>query len=412
MLVAADQAVYSLGTLILTATVAIDASTMGLATFGAAYAVYWLLAGSARAYFGESQLVRRAKFSVAPNALTWPRLLIVALLAGMAFAAFTPLFGGESAQIWITMAGATLAVVVADYLRLTLIAHDRFRSALGQDVTWLTVQVAATAFAWETGHHSAMLDILAWGGGALLSVPVVMALGRPVADTRRPSTKHDVERGLLAEFVVASGTQQLLPILMLVAGATSTLAAFRAGQTLVAPINVLITATTTLAYGQLARARSSRPTRVGSRVAIVVAVATLAYSAALATATMIISRERSIPANFELALELAPYYLATMAVNGLMTGGIVASRVIRTPSGNFMRRFLTAPVLLLIPLTLVLWHPDSLSLLGVGLFLASSTSAAIWWLGLRRAAEVTSVRLTPQPLVVDSTQTEGVERDG
>jgi hypothetical protein len=377
--IALDQGLYAISNFALQFGVLRAAGTAELAAFSVGYATYWLAAGSARAFFGESQLVLVARNGSTAGAIPSYRWLAgyasLGLCAGLVTSA---LVREDGRLVAAAMAVAIPVTIVADFVRYGFIARRQLGRVLFFDGVWLLIQVGLFATLFGMALASAHLLVIAWAGSALLAV---MLLGlKPLMEWKRSAWDSRTGRGMAAEFLVSSGIQQALPWLLYGAGFIAPLAALRAAQTLVSPLNTIFTAGTTIAYSRMGGRESALRTGVvlGTALSGVVTVYGVAMLAAPPELVRTALGESAI-----LGLSIVGLVLLQVAANGLTAGGLVASRILRTPGANFRSRLWTAPVLLLSPLIGV--ELAGTTGLAWGLLIGSAVTSVIWWSAVARA---------------------------
>lgn len=368
-----DQGLYSVSNFLLQVVVLRASTTRELAAFSVGYAAYWIVTGSARGLFGESQLVLAAR-GVSARAATPPASWVVAYcVLGLLPGAVVAYAVRDSGLLVAgSMALSAPVGVVADYLRYALMVRGRTRRLIGLDSTWLTLQAVASAvlMGWSHPHPAAL--VLTWALAAVVAC-LVFCLRLDLAwRSRWPS---QTGRGMAGEFLVTSGIQQLLSPALYGIGAVGALAALRAAQTLVSPLNTVFTAGTTTFYGRMRHARQG-PLVLGVQLGVVLLGVVGLYGVALAFAPSAVVR--NVFGKTALSgLSIVLIILFQVAANGVVAGGVLSSRLLRSPRENFVSRVITAPFVLLAPLLGVFaWGSEGLAW---GLFVGSVLTAIVWW---------------------------------
>lgn len=245
----ADQALTSIGNLLLAVVVARSASASELGALGVALAVYVLSLVVARAYCGEPLLLGLANRrdssgitgSTCSAAAGAAALLGVGLSVPAAGVGF--LFGGSVAGATTVLAIMLPFLILQDTYRLWFFSIEQPSKAAALDALWLTLQ--GLAFYLLVHFKGAGLNslILAWAaagaaagvlGRAMTAQPVRLRLGRQYL------RGHASEARLLAaDALLALGPTQVALILIAAVVTLDVAGVLRAGLIVLGPVSVL-----------------------------------------------------------------------------------------------------------------------------------------------------------------------------
>lgn len=284
-----DQVVSSASNFLVVLAVARVADIDEFGAFSLAYLVYQVALGVLRAGAGDVLLIRSAEADGARTADPRQALGFV-LLAAVPVALLTGLAGllagGPMRGPLLAIAIVLVPCLLQDGYRYVLFARSRPRGAVLIDAIWLTAQLAGFALAAvgalpETGQAL----VLIWGAGAALSclggAALTETLPRPGALAWVREGRGQVG-GLMADFMLLTGTSYLgFALVPLVAG-LSTVAALRGAQFLFNPFVALLAGIRIVALPALTRRLADRASPFHSlalRMGAALSAAFVAYAA-------------------------------------------------------------------------------------------------------------------------------------
>ena len=258
----ADQAASSGSNFVLALTILATADLREFGAFSVAITGYLLVTQLTRSAFSLVVLIlysdddgpavaSRAGPAVAAAVATGVAGAVAFLAAGLAFD------GGRA--MFLVLAGALPFLQYQDAVRHVAFAAAQPKVAARSDGLWLFLQITASAVAALTGRASPTVLLLVWAGAGSLSGVVFGARLRAVprfasclgwlAENSRLCAR------VCTEFVLNSGSYYALSYgLVAVAGADQ-LGRWRAAQTLIGPVSVLLMGGTTLVVPESVRVR-------------------------------------------------------------------------------------------------------------------------------------------------------------
>lgn len=246
-LAVADQAVSSLGNVVLTVIVARSVSPTAFGEYALLLTGYQLLVAGAQAVVGEPLLVTyRRKTGRAPDTMI-PAALGVALaigLLGLAAALAASLAFQLGPALWclgLLMPG----LLVQDAQRYVAFARLRPGHALLSDLSWTALQLLLTGLLLGAGVKDVWALVLAWGGPASVAAIGVAILTRTrPALTEGPrwirSTRHLSGR-FAVESAASTGAYQLVVVIATATAGIVVAGQLRLVQALFGPLHVLVT---------------------------------------------------------------------------------------------------------------------------------------------------------------------------
>ncbi|MGQ7297601.1 hypothetical protein [Quadrisphaera sp. KR29] len=292
---ALDQAISSVSNFALQLFVARTGDLALVGVFAVGFGAYVLLTSSLRALLFEPALVvcsrePARRLQVQRSAVTTALAASVALGVVMALTAL--LLPAEYRLTLLTYAAGMPVLVLADGLRYARFADGRPQGALAVDAVWTGSQaVLFAALVVTSGDAEGYL--LAWIAGAAVAVLTgARALRGLLVRPRAVAPGWRSLKGLglpgLADSLLGSGVQQLLPLGVTLLAGTTAAGVVRTAQTMLSPVNTVIAASTLLALPAAAAAAGAgdrrRYWRAGRRQALVLVglgvVVGLAYALA------------------------------------------------------------------------------------------------------------------------------------
>lgn len=388
-----DQALTSLGNLLLAVAVARSVPIGDFGAFAIAFVVYLFALGISRAVATDPLVVRHSTGSTAEGrtaaASAVGASFSLAALMGAALAVVAlPLSDTVTAAL-LALAGVLPALLVQDAWRFVFFAAGSPRMAAVNDACRIVVMLLLVGGLTASDVDEAWLYVCAWGasgaGGALLGclqariVPRIMAL---------PSwwSKHkDLSRDFIGEHLAVSGVGALSTVIVALVAGVSAAAALRGAHVAFGAVNIFLQSGTALAVPEGRRqrerslARLSQGLRTGS-----VALAVLPGLWLLALLVLPTSAGESLLGEtWGPASEVFPAYALFMAATGATLGASVGLRVLERSRAALVVR------LQVLPLSLVgaIAGAAVAGAVGVAVAMAAATGvgAVLWWRAFRRA---------------------------
>lgn len=256
----------------------------GFGAFGVAFAVYLIALGVARSVSTDPLMLR---FAAAPSRTAERAALGTAVVVGLTGSAA---IGLAAAFVGPSLRGALAALAVVlpglllqDAVRFAAFTRGRPQWASLSDGVWVAAEAVGMAALWASGRGGhASLVVLVWGVAAGVAVVPVLAAWRSAPAPQRARSwvaAHGVlARRFTAEFAITEGAAQLAVFFVAAFAGVADAGAFRAGQVLLGPLNVVLMATIEFAVPEGVRLRHDHS---GLRRAAV-GLATLLVGAAVA----------------------------------------------------------------------------------------------------------------------------------
>jgi O-antigen/teichoic acid export membrane protein len=243
----ADQAVASLGTLILSIVVAQSADVTTFGAFAAAIAVYALALTGSRAIVSmpyQMEAARRyERDCVELDKGTLGAALINGLLLAAAITVGASIVAQPLAGFLLVLAAATPFLLLQDAYRFILRQRDDSKGVALNDTTWTMLQVAGSGvIAVAIERDASLWHFAAWGFGVLVAsvyawrktctAPNMKAGLRFLAQTRRMGIP------LFVEAFAIAGSSSVAHFAIAGAGGLSALAPIKGALVALGPVNV------------------------------------------------------------------------------------------------------------------------------------------------------------------------------
>jgi O-antigen/teichoic acid export membrane protein len=285
----ADQAISSASNFLVVLAVARVSGVSGFGAFTLAFLAYQLALGSLRAGAGDVLLIRSAEVARSRDADARQALGFVLAAAAPAAAitcAVGALVGDELGGSLLAIGIVLIPTLLEDCYRYVLFAASRPRSAVVIDSVWLIAQLGGFALASQgalPNDPSAL--ILVWGAGATIACACGGVLaGFPPALGALAWIRAAPHRvgGLMADFMLLTGTSYLGFALVPLVASLSTVAALRGALLLFNPLAAFLTSVRVVALPALTRGLvdgKARYRSVSIRLSAGLALVTVVYSA-------------------------------------------------------------------------------------------------------------------------------------
>ena len=238
----ADQGITSLTTMVVSTLVASQSTAAGFGEFAVFYSILWLGMGLVRAAIGESSFATDSdgERGLRPNG----GAISLGLLSGLIVAAVALVVGSAMGSAIVTLGGvASVFIIGQDISRYLCFSLNRAHLALASDSLMLATLVAIGLLLPGVGGERWML---AWGISALLGLACVVLIVKPTFGPRSTRiwvrTHGKLSRLVALDFMILSGAQQLIVLVIPLIASLSVLGSLKAGQVAIAPLNVLLSA--------------------------------------------------------------------------------------------------------------------------------------------------------------------------
>lgn len=262
-----DQGLSAASNLLLSVIVARTLSAGEFGAFAIAFLIFGLLIATTRATIGQPLQIT---FSGATEA-DWKAAVRSALGASVVLGGVAGLVVGGTGLALSNATGYALAAVAVclpgllaqDVCRMAFFSSGRAKQAALNDGLWTLLEFAALGAMLLLGVHDVGAFILAWGGSATLAA--VAGFGtlrlRPrfAGCLRWMLGQRRLTGYLLAEHILGEGLTQLGVLAVGAVGTPSDVGSLRAGQVLLGPLNVLVTAASVFGIPEIARRTSWSP---------------------------------------------------------------------------------------------------------------------------------------------------------
>ena len=352
----ADQALSSLTNFALGILVARSASPEEFGAFAMVFATFILALGLARALTGEPLLVRHTE---APEpdlrratASATGTAIAVGVVAGLGCIVAGVALRDQLGEAFIALGIFLPWLLLQDAWRFAFLAAGRSRAAFANDLIWAALLLPALVLFSGTRNVSARDLILVWGAAAALAAAAGIFQARVIPDPRSiiPWIRghRDLAPQYVGEYVAASGAYQLSFYGVDAVASLTTVAALRAGQLLLGPLNVFGLATGVAAVPEFVRMSRRRPDAIrGASAALsagMVGVAMMWGSALLLLPARI--GELALGSQWAGAsLVLLPLVLARLG-SGAQTGPSTALRALGAASRSLRLRAICAALVI------------------------------------------------------------------
>lgn len=244
----ADQGVSSLGNFTFSVIVAKSLSANEFGAFAIAWVTYGVILNASRGLATDPLVVRFSH----TDGVSWRRgvqaasgvSLVVGLLSGLGCV----VVGGVLAQ---PLGSAILALglvlpglLLQDAWRFAAFTAGRPAVAFLNDLVWASLQMAAAAALYFTGHVTVLTATLAYGGTALVAAGVgwlqLRVVPRPARARWWFTTQRSLALRYAAENLSISGARQLRMVLLGVIAGLAAVGDVRAAEVLMGPFMVVL----------------------------------------------------------------------------------------------------------------------------------------------------------------------------
>jgi CDP-glycerol glycerophosphotransferase len=357
-----------------------------LGTFAVIYATYLIVLGVTRAAMSDAHLMDQARGVGSGLSLAAAQVLAsIALLSVTAFPVAL-LLGGPAQKMVVALCFAAPGLMLLDLLRYHAFATVRPEKAAQLDAAWLVGMVAGVAALVLSGHHltvSWMFAAWAVSGTAVgLAAGARVALSAPTVGLRLLLKDRARRVYLMLEYLASGGASNASSFVVAALAGVPAAGLLRAGQTVVAPVNIVQQSSEPTLIARAARRHQGGEPVLGLllRPCLAVAGLTLVFTGGLfvvPTGTM----ESLLGPNWPAIRPLLPWLAMFVVAESLVTGSRALFRGLGEYRATLHIRLLTAPVLI----GSVALGAATGGALGAAaaVGLASCGSAVLWLWGLR-----------------------------
>ena len=256
-----DQGLSAASNLLLSVIVARQLDAGGFGAFAIAFLTFGLVIAVARATIGQPLQIT---YSGAPQA-EWREAVrsalaaavVLGLAVGAVLVAVGLLLGGGTGGALVAVGVCMPGLVAQDTCRMAFFSSGRAKRAAFNDALWTLLEFAALAAMIGLGVREVAPFILAWGGSATVAAVVgCLVLGtvpRLRGCLRWLFSQRSLTGYLLAENILGEGLAQVAILFVGVVGSPADVGSLRAGQVLLGPLNVLVTAVVVFGIPEIAR---------------------------------------------------------------------------------------------------------------------------------------------------------------
>jgi O-antigen/teichoic acid export membrane protein len=289
----ADQALSSLTNFALGILVARSASPEEFGAFTIVFATFILTLGLARAMTGEPLLVRHTESAHADlrlaTASATGTAIAVGTVAGLACIVTGVALRAAVGDALIALGILLPWLLLQDAWRFAFFAAGRSQAAFANDLIWAALLLPALVLFSGTRNASARDLILIWGATAAVAAAAGIFQAHVIPDPRSSIRwirgHRDLAPRYVGEYVAVSGAYQLSIYGVAAVASLAAVAALRAGQLLLGPLNVFGLAAGVAAVPEFVRISRRRPDAIrGASAALsvgMVGIATVWGSALL-----------------------------------------------------------------------------------------------------------------------------------
>ncbi|KQS68801.1 hypothetical protein [Modestobacter sp. Leaf380] len=256
-----DQALSSLGSLVLSVAVARQVDAEAFGAFTVAFSVYSVAVLVSRALVSQPMAIRFAsaeprEFRTAAGSSTGSAA-VVSSAAGLLVLAAGLLIGGTVGHVLSAVALLLPALLVQDAWRMAFLAEGRPHWAAAIDAVWMGLLVVGVVVLSVVDVDTPVWFVVAWGlaaaAGALLGVRGARTWPRPARTRSWLVTHWDLTRYLVVESLIVQGAFQGSLLLVGALATLSDIAALRGAQVVLGPVSLLGMSATAFVVPELAR---------------------------------------------------------------------------------------------------------------------------------------------------------------
>jgi O-antigen/teichoic acid export membrane protein len=243
-----DQGLSSITNAALSFFVARSVSQNGFGSFAVAFTVYTIVIGISRSLVSQPLTLRFSDSSLSVFRKVAPQVSAAAALLGIVTATvcvgFGLIVGGDLRACLFALALTLPGLLVQDAWRLIFFACGRPALAALNDLIWTLAQVLSVGTVLAAGWVTPAAFLLAWGSAAALAALFGVWQLRSrltlVGGWLWFRAHRDLTGYLVAEFIGITGAFQGAVLVLGAVGGVKAVAAIRAAQVLLGPLNILV----------------------------------------------------------------------------------------------------------------------------------------------------------------------------
>lgn len=262
-----DQGLSAASNLLLSVIVARQLDAGGFGAFAIAFLLFGLTIAVARATIGQPLQISYSGSPMGQWRSATRSALAAAIVLGVAVGtvlAVTGLaMGGPTGHALLAVGVCMPGLVVQDTCRMAFFSSGRAKLAAINDALWTALEFGALATLVVLSVNDVGPYILAWGGSAAVAAVVACVMLRLAPCFRGWVTwflgQRQLTGYLLAEHLLGEGLAQVAILLVGVVGSSADVGSLRAGQVLLGPLNVLVTAILVFGIPEIARRSTMAP---------------------------------------------------------------------------------------------------------------------------------------------------------
>ncbi len=259
-----DQGLSAASNLVLSVIVARTLSAGEFGAFAVAFLVFGFLIATTRAVIGQPLQIT---FSGEPPAL-WAAAtrsavaasLVLGAASGLVVVATGAALSGTTGHALIAVGICLPGLLAQDTCRLAFFSSGRAKQAAFNDGLWTVLEFAGLGAALALGVKNEVVFIVCWGGAAGVAAVVAIRLLRTTPQFRGCLRWMFGQRRLtgylFAEHLLGEGLGQIGILAVGATGTASDVGSIRAGQVLLGPLNVIMTAVSIFGIPEIAKRRS------------------------------------------------------------------------------------------------------------------------------------------------------------
>lgn len=389
-----DQALTSVGNLLLAVLVARAVPVVDFGAFAIAFAVYLLALGVSRAVSTDALVVRHSTGADEQRSHAAASAVAAALAAGLASGALTALCAlaasGALREVLLAVALVLAPLLVQDAWRFVFFAAGTPRKATVNDAVRIGLMAVLAVVLTLQDVESAWPFVIAWGvsaaGAALLGCAQAGALphvrGLPVWWREH----RDLSKDFVGEHLAQSGVAGLSTFIVAAVAGIGEAAALRGAHVLFGPVNILLMSGIALLVPEGRRLHERDPGRLLGALragSAVLALLPLAWLLVLVVGVGDGAGTALLGESWEPASRVLPAYGLFFVMTGATLGASVGLRVLEHSRAGLVVR------LKILPLSVVGALVGAALAGAVGVALAMSVATGIgavfWWRSLHRA---------------------------
>ncbi len=392
-----DQLVASSTNALLAVLVARSVDAFAFGSFALAFLVFSFVGGMVRAMVTDPLLIRHAadhpdQLRIA-SAQAAGASAVLGALASVGCVVVGLWVHGPTSWTMLALAVVLPGLLVQDAWRRAFFAANRPASAFVNDTIWSLLQLGAVVLMIRSGSPGVAALLLAWGLSGLVAAGVgVHQIGyfpMPVRGMRWFWHQRSIGLRLGLDFLVSQGAFSIAMVVISATASVAVVGSLRAGQVLLAPVQVLLLALTSFALPMLVRLTTdlSRFRQLLRILAAGAAGCTLLWVVPLAVLPDSIGG-KLMGASWAGAKDVLPLLGLQMLLIAVATGPALALKALGQASTLLRVSLVQAPILLVASVAGgALWGGPGAA---AGLVVAHAVGTVLVWRSVRAAVKLDS----------------------